>query len=304
MNKKRTFILGSIILLVFLIWYFFLKPYDYIVKFSVPVSPGTVYNRVKDWVKFEGYATDTTTFIIKSEAYKELSQKVEFVNTEWLLDWQFQEINDSLTNVKIGIKDKNFSLKNRLQIPFIETEFEKMVSYSFKKFKKRTLDFLNNQIKVTIKEDTISPDLFIVYVPIKSLAKEKALNMMRNDYALRYYIDTVLHQSVKMPVVEVTYWDVATDSITYNYGFQIDANDTLPESNQFYYKKIEPKNSMRALFNGNYMNSQHSWYQMYDKAVRDNIPLAGSILEVYHNNPYNGGNELEWQTDVYMPLKE
>lgn len=304
MNKKRTFILGSLLLLGFLIWYFFLKPYDYNVRFTVPASSGTVYNKVKDWVKFEGYATDTTSFILESKPYKQLTQKVEFITTEWLLDWNFEPKNDTLTIVKVGIRDKRFTLKNRLEIPFLETEFEKMVKYSFVKFKKRTLDFLNNQVRVTIKNDSLSPEIHLVYVKLKSLSKEKALNMMRNDYALRYYIDTVLHQPIKTPIIEVTHWDVATDSIIYNYGFPIDANDTLPESNQFFYKKIEAKPALRAMFNGNYMNSHHSWYQMYVKSVRENIPLDGSIIEVYRNNPYNGGNELEWETDVYMPLKK
>ena len=74
MNKKRVIVVSALLLLGFLTWYFFLKPYDYVVMFTVPTSPGVIYHKVKDWVKFEGYATDTTTHIIESDPYKSLTQ--------------------------------------------------------------------------------------------------------------------------------------------------------------------------------------------------------------------------------------
>lgn len=304
MNRKRTFILGSIVLLGFLIWYFFLKPYDYIVKFSVPTSPGTVMTKAEAIQKWPEFGVQTGVKTLNKVNFSTLEQRVVVDNYDLNLQWFFEGINDSLTEVKIGIKDTKNSLYNRLMIPLTDTDFEEKIRFKFVDFKKGIHRLKENTFHSHIKSQDKNPEFFIVYTQIKSASKEKALNMMRNDYTLRYYIDTVLHQTVKTPIVEVTHWDIDTDSITYNYGFPIDPHDTLPDSNQFFYKKIEPKPSMRALFNGNYMNSHHSWYQMYDKAVRDNIPLAGSILEVYHNNPYNGGNELEWETDVYMPLKE
>ena len=46
--KKIALWIG-ILLLAGLIWYLFIKPYDYLVRFEVKTSPGTVNQMIKIW---------------------------------------------------------------------------------------------------------------------------------------------------------------------------------------------------------------------------------------------------------------
>ncbi|MDT8414603.1 MAG: GyrI-like domain-containing protein [Flavobacteriaceae bacterium] len=303
-KSKKTIYLLVVLFVGFLVWYFFLNPFDYVVKFKAKASPGTVYQQVEDWVKWEGYAMDTTTTVLEKTPFSQMKQRVAFINTTWDLNWTFEAENDSVTQVTIGIKDNKFSLRHRLEVPFRETDFEKSVRYSFVKFKNRLNHFLDNRIRVKIAADTLSPEIFMVYVPLKSHVKEKALNMMRHDYEVRVFIDSVLGQKVRMPIMEITHWDVEQNTITYNYGFPIDKTDSLPQSDKFLYKQLTPHKSIRSIYNGNYRTSEHAWYALWDYAKRNQIETQGSVIEIYYNNPYNGGNELEWQTDILMPLKE
>jgi len=221
MSKKRKLkiVLLSIAvgLVSYLLWYFFIKSYDYAVNFYVKSAPGTVYEQVADWKKWDHFAAEESTVVTSKKPYSEINQFVPLNNTKLDLHWTFKGVNDSTTRVRVEIKDKRNSLKNRLFIPFSKTEFEDVMRFKIVNFKKNADAFAHREFRVKIEGEAESPERFVVYVPLKSSMKQKAFNMMSNDGFLLRYIDSMKLGKNGNPIIEVTNWDVENDSIEYIY---------------------------------------------------------------------------------------
>jgi len=61
---------------------------------------------------------------------------------------------------------------------------------------------------------------------------------------------------------------------------------------------------LKAIYNGNYITSDRAWYALLDYAAKNGIAVTGLPIEIFNNNPNMGTNELEWETEIFMPLKE
>lgn len=308
MSNKRKLRIALLLIIValvsYFVWYFFIKSYDYAINFYVKSAPGTVYEQVADWKKWDNFAAEESTVVTSKKAYSEINQHVPLNNTDLGLHWTFKGVNDSTTRVRVEIKDKKNSFKNRLLIPFSKTEFEDVMRFKFVNFKKNADAFARREFRVKIEGESESPEAFVVYVPLKSSMKDKALNMMRNDGLLLRYIDSMKLRKNGNPIIEVTNWNVENDSIEYIYAFPISKTDSLPQSNLFKFKEIPARKSIKATFNGNYRISDKSWYAIYDYALRNNIKIDNKVFETFLNNPHNGGDNLDWKAEIYIPIKE
>lgn len=304
-SKLKAVIIPLIIALgVYFVWYFFIKSHDYAISFYVKTTPGTVYERVLDWKKWDQFSAQESTVVVSKTPFSAIHQHVPLNNTNLDLFWTFQAENDSLTKVRVEIKDNINSFKNRLLIPFMKTEFTRVMRFKFIDFKNDTDIYLDRAFRAKIVGLKENPEAFVVYVPLKSSIKDKALNMMRNDGLLLRYIDSMKLGKNGNPIIEVTDWHLAKDSIEYNYAFPILKTDSLPQSDLFKFKKIPARKSIKAIFNGNYRISQQSWYAIYEYALRNNLKIDNKVFETFFNNPHNGGNDLEWKTEVFIPVIE
>jgi len=45
-----------------------------------------------------------------------------------------------------------------------------------------------------------------------------------------------------------------------------------------------------------------AWYKLIDYAKTNHIDIDLLPVELYLNDPHTGGNDLEWEADVYMPI--
>jgi effector-binding domain-containing protein len=78
----------------------------------------------------------------------------------------------------------------------------------------------------------------------------------------------------------------------------------LPGHPDLNYKQIPATRALKAIYNGNYITSDRAWYTLLDYAEKMKEEVTPLPLEVFHNNPNMGGNELQWKAEIYMPLKE
>lgn len=297
MIKKIGYVVAALIV-VALGWYLFIKPSDYIFNFEVNTTPGTVVQSVKSW------STNVpASKIIAREGISEITQERQYGDSTVTYTYTTQAINDSVTKVSVGVKDAEHSLKNRLTAPFSNTLFKRRSTADVMEF----LEVLNehlDQIKITITGIETSPSTYCAYIPLKSDQEGKALGMMRN---YGYIGDILARNNVELngpPFVEITEWNQETDSISYNFCFPIIRSENLPISDEIKYKRLFDKESIHAVYNGNYITSDRAWYALLAYAKRNNIEVDAKPLEVFFNNPNMGGNELEWKADIYMPLKQ
>lgn len=295
---KKIVRLLLFIFLIVAVWYLFIKPYDYVVRFSAKTTIGTVNQSIKSW-----YAGIPGTEIIDQSQFDELTQQFNFGDSIHTYTWKIEKETDSTSRVKVYIKDTDHSLANKLAIPFSKTAIEKRSEATVKEF----YDILNSHLKrtkVTINGEDTTRATYVAYTPLKGLQVEKAKGMMYN-YSLLTQI--MLKGKVELngtPFVEVTNWNTKTDSITYNFCFPIKKRDSLPEHPEIKYKQYESQKALKATYNGNYITSDRAWYALQSYAESHNIPVALTPIEVFYNNPNMGGNELQWKAEIFMPLKE
>ena len=92
------------------------------------------------------------------------------------------------------------------------------------------------------------------------------------------------------------------DSINYNFCFPIIKSDSLPKHHLISYKQQESVKALKATYNGNYITSDRAWYALLEHAERNAIKVSETPIEVFYNNPNFGGDELQWNAEIFMPL--
>nr|WP_299387338.1 AraC family transcriptional regulator [Allomuricauda sp.] len=296
----KTFLRILIVVVVLgLGWYFFIKPSDYTIRFETKTFPGAINQTIKLW----DYTLDTVTPIRQMEDLYHLQQKVRFGDSIHIYDWEIMPLGDSISKVIVNVRDEQHSFANKLKVPFSDTDFEK-------RSRKTVLNLMENiedhisKFKVTIVGEEDIPEKYIAYVPVKCTQFQKAGGMMEN---LSYISQVLLEHQVELngpPMIQVTKWDMESDSLEYNFGHPIIRSEKLPIGTDIEYKRIFPTRALKAIYNGNYITSDRAWYALLDYAKKNNIEVENKPVEVFFNNPNMGGDELNWKAEIYMPIKE
>lgn len=284
--------------LVSMIWYLFIKPQDYQVSFNARTIPGTIYESVKAWNRtLDSFAP------VEFDSPMHFTQKVFANDSVHLYDWEITKVHDSLSKVTVNITDEENSLQNKLDVIFSDNDFEKGS-------RKRLLDFYDlldehlKSFKMSIEGESEIFSSFCACVSLKMAPEDKAKGMMANYNFLN---SLLLENNVEFngpPFVEVLDWDLKNNMLSFNFCNPIIRSERLPQHPDIEYHRIFPKRALKAMYNGNYITSDRAWYYLLDYAKEHNIPVEEKPIEVFYNNPNMGGDELEWKTEVYMPLKE
>ena len=286
------------ILFFIVIWYFFIKQNDYTITFKAKTTPGTIVQTLETW-----NISLRNAKIISTDPLQEVHQQVLFGDSIHIYDWQINKLNDSLSQVTVGIKDPEHSFTNKLELPFSNTAFKKRSISTVKNFYTFLQDHLK-QIKITVDGLAETPSTFCAYLPLKTKQLQKAKGMMEN---YNYLSDVLMQNQVQLsgtPFLEVTQWNQAKDSIAFNFCFPIIQSEKLPMNTEIKYKKMFAKKAVKATYNGNYITSDRAWYALLAYAKSHKIPVDKKPIEVFYNNPNMGGNELQWKAEIFMPLKQ
>lgn len=282
-----------------LLWYLFIKPSDYTIRFEANAIPGTINQSLKLWDQ----TLDTVRKIQQEGDLYHLSQEVKFGDSIHSYQWNIKPLTDSTSKVVVNIKDKQHSFTNKIQVPFKENNF-------IKRSKKTVLDFMENlddhtqKFKVTIVGVEDIPSKYLAYVPVKVTQFQKAGGMMKN---FSYLTNELYVNGVELdgpPMIEIIKWDRENDSLYYNFGQPIIRSERLPMGTDIEYKRIFSKRALKAEYNGNYITSDRAWYALLDYAEKNDIEVEAKPVEIFYNNPNTGGAELTWKAEIYLPIKE
>jgi len=282
----------------FLVWYLFLKPYDYLVTFKVNAIPGTINQSLKLWnTSFEGATIEG------SEDISVLTQIVPYNDSIFRYEYNMIRLTDSTSLVKVYVTDMDHSIQNRLTYPFFNTDFEKRVKNSLVDFTDKINEH-TTRFKVRIEGVSEIKETFCAVISIESLQVEKAKGMMQNFTLLS---GTLLANKMELtgrPFISVNSWEMKNDSIKYDFCYPIKRNDSLFEHPAISFKTIKRKKALKAVYNGNYITSDRAWYALVDYADKNDIKIEYKPFEVFHSNPNMGGDELQWKAEIYMPIIE
>ncbi len=302
MKKIKYFILFT--LLGSLVWYLFIKPHDYVVRFKIKTSPGTVYTSVNDW-NFINQELDSFSYkIIDKKAFTSLHQTLNIKDRGLNLTWNFKSLNDTVTHVIIGISEKENFIYNRLTVPFSNTKFKKTALNLIRNYKKEIENQLEKKFKVkNILIDTISETAY-AYVEFKDIElRKKATQMMKYNAKLLEFIHLHQLKNGNYPFILVNNWDLNKGKIDFRFCFPIQQKDSMPIDNTIKFDILKSRKVLKAIYNGNYTTSDRAWFALHEYAKRHNIAIENKPIEIFYNNPHFGGNELEWKAEVFMPIK-
>jgi len=294
---KKVILVLLPLLVAGLLWYLFIKPYDYLVTFKARTFPGTINQSIKTW-----NSTLKDAQLVNQEGLTHLEQNIKFSDSTYLYQWDIIPLTDSTSKVKVYVKDLDHSLQNKIAIPFFNTDFEKRTISTVKDFSEKLNEHIDNfRVKVTGKKELAAS--YCAYVSVKTNQFGKAKGMMYN-YPL---LNTILaNNGIELngrPFIEITEWDKETDSIHYDFCYPIIKSDSLPEHPDLKYKQFNSRNALMAVYNGNYITSDRAWYALMDYAGKNDIQVTGLPVEVFQNNPNMGGDALTWKAEIYLPLK-
>ncbi|HET8737818.1 MAG TPA: AraC family transcriptional regulator [Pricia sp.] len=297
MHRKWGLLVGAALLGSF-IWYFFLKPHDYVVRFETKALPGTINQKLKSW----SGRLDSAQMMGQNNL-SDLKYRIRFNDSTHIYHWKFEILNDSVSRVKAYVTDEDHSLGNRWALPFSKTDFEKRSKKTVRSFAESLQNHLEN-FKVTVTGKADIPAKYCACVSLEGTQREKARGMKEYYSLLSNIMNGNGIALDGRPMIEVQDWNMKNDSITFNFCFPVIKSDSLPQHEEIFYQQIVKRPAIRAVYNGNYITSDRAWYALLDYAVKNNIPVDKKPVEIFHTNPNMGGNALEWKAEIFLPLKE
>lgn len=292
--------IGWLVVVLFLgglIWYLFLKPYDYLVSIKTNTFPGAVNQTIKLWA-----LTQEDSKFLEQDDLSSIRQQLSFNDSTYVYEWQIVRVTDSTSKIKVYISDVDHSIQNRMRLPFIKTDFEKRTAKTLTDFTKKLNEHITS-FKVTMVGEGDIPSAYCLYIPIESTQFQKANGMMQNYGVLTDFIIKNNIEPKGPPFIEITDWNVNKDSIRYNFCFPIIKNDSIPDDALISHKQFKGTKAIKAIYNGNYITSDRAWYALMNYAKSKNIEVTRNAVEIFYNNPNMGGDELNWKAEIFMPLK-
>ncbi|WP_445381133.1 AraC family transcriptional regulator [Robiginitalea sp. IMCC43444] len=282
-----------------LVSYLFIYPYDYIVRFKADTFPGTINQSIKLWHDTAGVMNTE----VEQEDLYNLQQQVQVGDSVHIYNWSIEPLTDSTSTVVVKVKDPEHSLMNKIKAPFGASVIEKATVDKLEEFLEGLEQHLS-EFRVTIVGEEELKSTYYAYTTISTTQLRKAAGMMDNIDFLGLALTNAGVELNGTPFVEVTEWNQANDSITFNFCFPIIRSEKLPNHPRIKYKRLFEKKALKAIYNGNYITSDRAWYALSDYAERNDISVELNPIEFFYNNPNMGGDALKWRADVYLPIAE
>lgn len=303
MSVKKISIGFGVLLTISIIWYLGFKESDYTINFKVKAATGTVFQGIEEWAAIQEKNNNGTYVVLEKSNYDHICHDFHYKNELMRYKWEMHSINDSITQVVVSVKDSNHSFYNKLTAPFIDTDFKVTQINKIKNFKEGLENHIKN-FKVKIVGDGKSQEDFVAYITLKSVMQEKAQKMIRDDNVITGYLQQNGIAITGKPYVEILKWNQKTEQLEFNYCFPISNNTQYIENQLVKFKKIPAVNGIMATYYGNFRTSDRAWFAILDYAKRNEIALNTKPLEHFLANPFNGGEELSWETKIIIPYKQ
>jgi effector-binding domain-containing protein len=300
MSKKYWLLLLIGLPVLFLLWYFTIKNNDYAIKFEAKALPSEIVYRVDSPI-FDKMEINNSE--IKSD-FSRVIQETELNAESYELIWIIKPKNDSISEVKVKVNNKNNSFKDRFFLLIGQNDFQKEMKAEITYFKK-ALSTNHELYTVKIEGESVSPGNTCACITANSKVDQKAFEMMKTiDILSNYILDNDLETRGR-PRIQIKSWDKITKNINFSFCLPIAEMKSYPRNLLIDIQKISSKKALKASFHGNYMFSHNAWFHLLDYAEKNNIEVKSeNILEIFKDNPQMGGNASLWEAEIYLPISE
>lgn len=300
---KNKIIKAVVILIVlFLGWYLFLKQGDYIVTFNAKADASVLAEAIYNWGDDLVKSENVDVIVRKDSLFSEIKQTIKKKDSSYTLIWNIKQLNDSISKVKVFVSEENHSLKNRLLIPFSNASIKKYAINSMLDFNKGFQKYLKT-FKIKSNEIDSIPTAFCACISANSTQKQKASKMLLLNLDLTSFLRENYLDMNGGPLLQVTSWNKEDENITFDFCFPILKKEIMPTpKNGIFYKEIKSKSAVKATYNGNYRYSDRAWNYLINNSKNKKIKVEQLPTEVFFNDPQQGGDELSWKAEIYLPI--
>ena len=185
----------------------------------------------------------------------------------------------------------------------MDTDFKNRSLSTIKKIRKGLRNH-QQDYKVSGVEKTNIPEKNVAYIQLACKLHEKARVMIEHTIDVMEYIRNNDIKLTGDPFLEITKWDLVEGDIEFNFCFPIPKLESYPKSERVKVKTIPSKPAIKTIYNGNYRISDRGWFHLLDYAERQDINIKKLPVEFFLNDPHSGGDDLEWEAEIFMPISE
>ncbi len=302
---KKFLLIFGFVALIGLIWYLFIKEYDYQFHFETKYGPGVAFNEIEQWNDVDKELPNYK--LLQSDPYSSIEQQIASEKGSVDFLWNFSKKNDSVTNVTVKVKSDENQFANRLGIlnPFQSSDYIDSLKNNLLDFRKKIVE---NQkaYSVEIGDEIVrSPAIDCICHHSSNIEiSAKASEMVQT---IGFLEDYVLNHELKLtgsPFIKVTSWDRDRKLIDFDFCFPVNlAQDIRPEGN-VEFRQVPSSTSLKAVFHGNYRISDFAWYDLLNRAEEMDLKTNALPLEVFYNNPKNELNAPTWKAEIFLPIVE
>jgi len=286
--KKKLLVFIVLIGIVFLLYVHFIHSFTF--RFETSRTKASIFYSIQDFQKIKNDSFRIRT--ISEEKYNSVTQDSYFLKKNIRLNWSLNEIKDTITEVSVDCETYNFSYIDKLKLVLNQSKIKDFYKNKINFFIETSQHFKSSYFVKNYKE-VISPKINGYVVSIKAKRGDKASEMLKNIGILdAFFIKNNMKIEGK-PFLKVTKWDKKTDSIWFDFGFP--SPSKIEGTKEVKRMEYAQKPAFSVEYYGNYIQSDQAWFYLYQKTNTKNFPL-----ELFYNNPNNGGSELQWKAVIYI----
>ncbi len=302
--KKILVSIASVVFLALIggIVFLYTRPGDYQAHFRVKTTPDVAYFSILNWETWNRNYVSAKFDVLSKTPVSNISKKVTLRDTTLIFNWEFNKVNDSITMIRVRVSDPGRKLYNRLTAPFKNTHFRNGVRENLLDIKTRmevTLKSFHSEFTGYRQFDKKS----CVYISLKSTTRGKARAMMSNVVELNQFVRQNNLEPDGNPFLIIHDWNEFKDSIGFDFCFPIVHTLTVPEHPEIKFMTVESMDAIETDFYGNYSITDVTWYNLAEEAKKLGYRSNHKLIEVYLNDPHNGGDELKWKAEIYMGIE-
>lgn len=294
------YIAGLIILILFALsgWYFFLKKEDYKINLSLKYNTENLYlaARQGDFRNLELQAN------IKEDPFQQLTQRYTTAEGQVILKWYFSVQGEETSQARLKVTHLENNFLKRFKLIFYTPDFQKTVLEGLKDFREK-LELQEQVFRINIEGIKTIPESYCACLALTGKKEEKAFEMMKHINLLSNFVATYELETAGRPRVLITDFNKQSGKINFDFCFPLKEDQEIPEHNLIFTRKISSGPAVKAIFNGNYMNSHLAWPYLVNFAESQTLEIEYLPLEVYNSNPELGGDALNWEAEIYIPVK-
>lgn len=295
--RKITGVLVALVLIA-LLYYLFIRPFEFEVKFKAYTLPGDIIQTIRLYSR----STPHTT-IVEVDSLLSLKQSVVVGGRNYIYNWSFKNENDSLTKVKVQISEPERKFLNKLLVPFTTQNIEKDAVDNIKKFHEVLKSHLNITT-VKVRGEAELDSSFCACSTLQTKQIEKGNGMMKDYPLLTSFVEHFNLKPNGVPIVEIKEWKHSSGTLKFDFCFPIVRTDSLPKVESITYRTLKKRRALKAEYFGNYFTSDRAWYELIQYAERKGYKVEYLPIEYFYTNPTTGINESAWKAEVFLPLKD